>query len=119
MKRFKVTPEIKGLLYSYKKKTVFIQAYPPDTEYHIDSYWDGGSKTTYTLINLLGSCSFPTPEKSSKGYPGNYYKLRPGEILLSTGFFCGKPATAGFAFREDDKEAVFRLLGNPEEEDSK
>ncbi len=74
------------------------------------SYWDGGSKTTYSVINMLtgatGYCpcgSYPTFQAS--------YELKSQELLIETSIFLGKPGLARFTCRPDDEALARKFLG--------
>ena len=111
----KSAPEIKQLLASvmpsYKKHNVFLSEFHPIS---INSYWDGGSRNTYILVNLadrktqlLPTSTHPYLDVASKGMQGEdefvsvdnrgnitLKQLPEGFALIEAGTFCGKPATA-------------------------
>lgn len=74
------------------------------------SYWDGGSKTTYTVINMLtGKTGFP-PTGSYPTFQAEYL-LGPQELMMETSVFCGKPGTPRFECRADDEQLARKFLG--------
>lgn len=112
----KTAPEIsrivKAAFPGYKKHKAFLSAFGPTT---INSYWDGGSRDEYALVELATLRTKPLPTASHPFYDvtahgmanttGEYVTIdRVGNIrlnvlpegfaLVSAGTFCGKPATA-------------------------
>lgn len=74
------------------------------------SYWDGGSKTTYTVINMLTRQTGNPPCGSYPTFKAEY-TLNPQELLMETSVFMGKPGTPRFTCRADDEELARRFLG--------
>lgn len=113
----KTTPEVKAIVNaafpSYKKHKASISTFYEG--FNINSYWDGGSKGEYAIVDMvtmqrkaLPSRSHPYFDIAAKGlanqsndivetdHVGNVkLKILPeGYALVQAGFFCGKPATA-------------------------
>lgn len=105
-------PGIKKLIVcafpDYRKKKAMM-SYFPENGVQINSYWDGGSKDEFVIVNTSGQIkTLPTshPEYDLKGISGqtpdveavngNVYlrRLPKGFVLIRSGTFCGKPATA-------------------------
>jgi hypothetical protein len=103
---------IKAAFPSYKKHNAFLREFCPT---NINSYWDGGSKDYFALVDLdtmravpMPSSTHPFYEVASRGlanketqviesdHVGNLtLKVLPENYaLVSCGTFCGKPATA-------------------------
>lgn len=111
----KSAPEVKRLinriLPEYRKHNVYLSEFHPQS---INSYWDGGSKTYYTLVDLSTMKTAPLPtsthpffdvarygvrgesEAVSVDHAGNItLKVLPENFaLITSGIFCGKPGTA-------------------------
>src|SRR5262245_54648918 len=110
----KAVPELKKLVTTafpgYKKHNVWLSVFH---EMDINSYWDGGSKDTYVLVDLVSGTrkSLPT---STHPYYDVARHVEPGEnalisvdargfitlkqlpenyALVQGGIFCGKTAT--------------------------
>ena len=74
------------------------------------SYWDGGSKTSYEVINMI---------TKKRGFPptGSYptfkaeYQLQAQELMIETSIFLGKPGTPRFTCRAEDEQLARQFLG--------
>lgn len=113
----KTAPELKRIINaafpSYKKQKAWLSAFTGKE--NISSYWDGGSRSEYALVELATMRRMSVPSRlhpyydvASKGlanqetdvietdHVGNVYlKVLPeGFALIEAGTFCGKPATA-------------------------
>jgi len=113
----KTAPEVKCLIQAafptYKKRRAYLSAF--NGERNINSYWDGGSRSVYAIVELatmqrkaLPTRTHPYFEITALGmanseseivrtdHVGNLYlKVLPaGFALVETGTFCGKDATA-------------------------
>ena len=114
----KTAPEIARVIRTafplYKKHNAFLSVF---SEYgvSVNSYWGGGSRSVYVLVELatgkvksLPSSSHPYYDIARQGmlnadspdvavdHVGNVTlkHLPEGLALIESGFFCGKPATA-------------------------
>ena len=114
----KSNPDVKRLIQaafpSYKKQRAFVSAF---SEYGvgINSYWDGGSRDYFVIVDLATMTQRPLPththpffEVTARGlanqenqvvtvdHVGNItLKILPeGFALVRSGIFCGKPGTA-------------------------
>lgn len=117
----KNVPELKRLLAvafpGYRKHNVYISAF---REMNINSYWDGGSKDEYAVVELttmskraLPSSSHPFFDIARQGIQGENSMVAVSErgnitlkqlpenfALVAAGTFCGKAATAHIYFNE-------------------
>ncbi len=70
------------------------------------TYWDGGSRDTYTAVNLSTrrAISAPQYDPPQAGGPqaAPTVTLPAGVAIVRTGVFCGKPATATVYVRAAD-----------------
>ena len=111
----KTAPELKRLLSAigYKKHKCYVSVFPT-SGMDINSYWDGGSRDEYTLVDLVSgrprsmpSSTHPYFDIARKGIVGENevlsvsdrgnitLKILPENFaLIRTGTFCGKAATA-------------------------
>lgn len=121
----KNNPELKRIIQAafpnYKKRTASFRVFTGKR--NVNSYWDGGSRSEFVLIELatmrrkpLPTASHPFYDISSKGltnqkaeaietdHVGNVYltELPPGFALVEAGTFCGKPATAHVLFNSEN-----------------
>jgi hypothetical protein len=110
-------PEVKAVLKagfpSYNKRKCYVSVWPGSQR--INSYWDGGSRDEYAIVELATLRRHPLPtsthpyfDLAGKGihsvedqhvivdHVGNVTlkHLPEGFVLISAGTFCGKPATA-------------------------
>ena len=114
----KSTPDIKRCITaafpSYRKHNAFVSAFG-EHGVSINSYWDGGSRDYFAIVDLATMTTRPMPththpyfEVAARGLAnqdngvvsvdrvGNItLKILPeGFALVQTGIFCGKPGTA-------------------------
>jgi hypothetical protein len=112
----KTAPEIQRIIKlafpSYRKRAAYLSPFRPTA---INSYWDGGSRDEFVLVNLDTSRAVPLPtathpyfDVAAKGLVnkssdtisvdrvGNItlQQLPDNHALIQAGTFCGKPATA-------------------------
>ncbi len=114
----KSTPDIKRVITAafpgYKKQSAFVSAF---TEHgvNINSYWDGGSRDVFAVVELATGRAKQMPTRSHPYFDiaaagllnadngvlevdhvGNVTlkTLPEGYALIQSGTFCGKPATA-------------------------
>lgn len=113
----KTAPELKRVITagfpSYKKLRAFLSAFP-ERGMGINSYWDGGSREEFAIVELstnrranLPTSTHPYFDVQSRGIRGESEQiaidgrgrvtlknLPEGFALVSCGIFCGKPGTA-------------------------
>jgi hypothetical protein len=62
------------------------------------TYWDGGSRSSYTAVNLETGLSIDAPQYSPPQFGGPkvdpVVELPEGVVIVRTGIFCGKTETA-------------------------
>lgn len=81
---------------------------------NVDSYWDGGSRSFYRVVNIDTGLSVEPQGNAPFGANGRLgYGLIKGDIVIETGTFCGKPATPTLMCRADDETRVLAWLGLP------
>lgn len=112
----KKAPEVKQVVLaafpSYRKHNAYLRAFP--SEVNINSYWDGGSRSEFAIVELatgkrrnLPTSSHPYFDVARYGVQGENQVLRidsaggvylkelpEGFALVEAGTFCGKPSTA-------------------------
>jgi hypothetical protein len=116
--KLSTTPDLNQVIQrafpSYRKLNCFVTTFP-EAGVNINSYWDGGSRREYALVELstmqrksLPTNSLPYFDKASRGmanlenpavstdHVGNItLKYLPVNfVLVEAGTFCGKSATA-------------------------
>lgn len=106
--KFKTTNKVRELTGTRKREFhLDVTCRPQNT----DSYWSEGSKSDFLVHNLNTGGEFvPSPGR----YPwttSNEYTLQPGDVLIETGTFCGKPATPSFLCLPNDEQRVKEWLG--------
>ena len=81
-----------------KKRTAFVVVTDP-TPQRLASYWDGGSKDEYVGFNSAGA-RIPLVVSGHPFFEGDRGAWTPndGDVLVSCGTFCGKPATPSITF---------------------
>ena len=100
--KYKITQKVKDITGSRKREFRFSTA----TQCGTNSYWDGGSRSQYEVHNIItGKGIVP----SGGDYPWtipNTYVFQPGDVMVETGMFCGKPSTPYISCRPEDESAV-------------
>ena len=103
------TKDIKNKL-STKKRTFGIQQHSTPRTFNTASYWDGGSRDIYSVLNLaIGGYTYP-PTGSYPTFQAEY-ELPYGNVLITSGVFNGKPSTVTVDYYEVDKQQVEQWLG--------
>lgn len=85
----------------YRKKKVMVSRDVKPHAASVNSYWDGGSISYYTLYRG----GRETPVSESPGFPAftnQTIDLLPGDVFVKTGIFCGKPGYAFITFITDN-----------------
>jgi hypothetical protein len=93
-------PEIKRVIQSadptYKKRKAFITITEKVELY--GTYWDSGSRNTFTAVNLATGSVVTGPQYAPPQFNGPKETpvviLPDGIVMVKTGYFCGKTATA-------------------------
>ena len=106
--RFKTTEKVKQLTGTRKREFSLDTTTRPQ---NTDSYWSGGSRSEFFVHNLDTRANFTPPAGRYPFTERNDYTLQPGDVLIETGTFCGKPATPRFLCRPEDLERVKTWLG--------
>ena len=70
------------------------------------TYWDGGSRSTYTAVRLADGFSLGAPQYAPPQFGGPRQSpvvaIPQGVAIVETGIFCGKPATASITINPCD-----------------
>lgn len=83
----------------YRKHKVIVSRRAPGKA-QVRSYWDGGSRYEFTLIRD-GIRTGVTQSINPLHPPGDtHIELQAGDVLVQTGIFCGKTATAIITYVE-------------------
>lgn len=90
----------------YRKKTVSVALDVAPHKASVNSYWDGGSRSGYTLFPASGGCVDASRSPGFPKFENQTVQLNPGDVLVRTGVFCGKPATAHILFIGEAKAEV-------------
>lgn len=79
----------------YRKRTAWVTYADAGRPEVLRSYWDGGSKDQYVAYSADGR-DIPLPVGGAPGFTSEPapWVPNPGDILISYGVSCGKPATA-------------------------
>lgn len=88
-------PFIKRLMPSYRKRKAILRRL--ETIVLNDLNWDGGSRSEYTLADLNTGQTVSVGDHMAAPWnnldEGRKVELKPGQVMLQTGTFCGKTAT--------------------------
>lgn len=76
--------------FSYKKKWISLSA--EQTCHLYNQHWDGGSRSEYTFVYPKDWGIRPCPVSPWNAPEGKVEHV-PGQLVIETGFFCGKPST--------------------------
>lgn len=110
METHKTTPVVRRLSGTHKREfNLWFSDRQPFT-HDCNSYWDGGSRDTYTVLDMNGQF-IEFPPSGSFNKLADPYVIRPGTLLMNTGVFRGKPTTVCFYGHESDRPWILMLLG--------
>lgn len=86
----------------YRKKSVSVAKVNAPYTTDVSSDWSGGSKSYYTLYKGGVGNGEPVGGSSWGKTPDNFPKitLEAGDVLVKSGVFCGKTATANITYCE-------------------
>lgn len=99
---------IASLFPDYRKRNVTLRESNCVTLMNLN--WDGGSRDTYTLVDLTTRTT--TPLGNSMAAPwdnsdeGRKVDIPQGFAVVRTGTFCGKPATMNITFNSADASII-------------
>lgn len=96
----KAFPEIKRVIQSadpsYKKRKAFLSV--ADKVELYGTYWDGGTRNTYTAVNLATGAVVTGPQYNPPQFGGPrenpIVEIPEGIVIVKTGVFCGRTAFA-------------------------
>lgn len=102
---------------SYKRLKAFVRVV--DTVELQGTYWSGGSRSTYTAVNIATKVASRAEQFAPAQFGGPkeapVVQLPPGAVIVETGFFCGKTAQAYvYVHPKDAADTVKGLLDLPE-----
>ena len=102
---------IKAADSTYKKRKAFFHV--AENVALSGTYWDGGSRYTYTAVNLANGYSLGAPQYAPPQFGGPKQapnvSIPAGVAIVKTGYFCGKQAIASVYLNPAD---VAKLLPN-------
>lgn len=106
----KDVPSLKALInvaLPYRKTKAFVTL--ADTVTLSGTYWDGGSRSTYTAVNIatlrVATAKQYNPPQFGGPTMAPKVELPPGVAIVEHGTFCGKPSTARVYVRPQDLAA--------------
>ena len=102
---------IKRALITYKKRKAFVQC---RTKVELsNTYWDGGSRSTYVVVNLTtGKITYDSFAVLPPQFGGTTptIELDNDTAVIETGIFCGKPATASVFVNAENFNKLLKLV---------
>jgi hypothetical protein len=100
--------KIAALFPGYRKRKVVLKEGTAVTLYGLN--WDGGSRSEYTLVDLNTRVVLPIGDNMTAPWDnkdeGRRVTINPGQAVVQTGTFCGKPATMFITYRPEDEALV-------------
>lgn len=97
---------------SYKRLKAFVRV--TDTVELQGTYWDGGTRSTYTAVNIQTRVSSAAEQYAPPQFGGPrqapVVALPPGAVIVETGFFCGKVALATVSVHPQDAANTIKAL---------
>lgn len=105
---FPITQKVKNLTGS-KKRKFYLSIRPDNSEINTASYWDGGSRHVYSVLNI-NTGERKTPPCGSFPIFEAKYILQENEIMIETGVCQGKPSTPVISIRSSESEKVQNYL---------
>lgn len=102
---------------SYKRLKAFVRV--TDKVELQGTYWDGGTRSTYTAVNIQTRVSSAAEQYAPAQFGGPaeapVVQLPPGAVIVQTGFFCGKVSQARvYVHPKDAANAIKALDSLPE-----
>ena len=82
-----------------------------DCPQNTNSYWSGGTRYEYMVYNLDTRATIHPNGGTYPWTTPNLYTLQPGDVLIRTGFFCGKEAAPRFLCLPQDEQRAKAWLG--------
>ena len=112
--RFKITPKVKDLTNTSRREfSVNTREHPICT----DSYWDGGSRSYFRVINLETGKDFIPPMGKYPWTVKNDYTLQTGDVVIDSGHRGDGKIYVDFWCLPSDLDRILRWLRvNPTEE---
>lgn len=95
-----------------RKQKCFVTELAQARELNTASYWSDGSRDQFVVLNLASGKRTSPPIGQYPMFDAKY-TLQPGEVLIRTGVFCGKPATPEITFIACDKTQVATMFELP------
>ena len=111
MIKISTTKQIKSLTGSHKKNAyLFLKI--PGQPIQTGSFWDSGSRSYYTVKNMITGEEKTPPSGLFPTFAGEY-TLQPSEILIEREISQGKAAPPSFTCLASEKGKCMEFLGNP------
>jgi hypothetical protein len=112
---FKSVPFLKGMFAGYKRRDINIRVCER-MSFH-DLNWSGGSKTDYTIVRLddnatMSLASWGQLAPWANPYEGATIDMRPGFMIVSTGYFCGKVSLMNVYVHPDNMAPLLTFTGS-------
>lgn len=94
---------------TYKKRKAFVHCV---NTLFTNTYWDGGSRSTYAIVNLRTGQVSPYAQYAPPQFGGNAptIELDNDTAVIETGIFCGKPATASVFVNAENFNKLLKLV---------
>jgi len=105
-------PEVRALIKaadpSYRRKTAVVKV--ADGIRLSRTFWDGGSRSTYTAVDMVTRAAVDAPQFAPPQFGGPTtpptVKLPPNICVVETGVFCGKVSQAYVYVRPENMAAL-------------
>ena len=111
-KEIEITAKIRSFIGGNQRKATLTTCGNGQTM-NTASFWDEGSRNEFLVVNMDTGASF-VPRKGIYPTFQAEHTLQPGEIMIQTGVFLGKPARPYIRFQpRDGAEKVMAFLDNP------
>lgn len=103
-------PQIRTMLkmLGYRRHTARLKFGTDGVELN-DTYWDSGSRSTYHLVRICQSTAKHLGQHSPPQFGGQtpIEYFAPGQCIVRTGTFCGKPSHATIYISRSDAKTWF------------
>ena len=109
-----MTDKVKALVRGLdgERKRDFTLSLSSRPQFNTASYWSGGSKDYFTVINIHTGARSTPPAGTFPNFDA-HYSLQAGEVLMQTGLCMGKPMAPRFHCLPEDNNRVRNFLGLP------
>lgn len=112
--KYTMTDKVKAIVRGLdgERKRDFTLSPSSRPQFNTASYWSGGSRDYFTVINIATGARTTPPAGTYPAFDA-HYSLNVGEVLMQTGVCMGKPMAPRFHCLPEDNNRARSFLGLP------